>query len=42
MLHAIPGAAAALLFHTRHNAINLDIYLRIAPEFYLKRLLAAH
>ena len=39
MLHAIPGGAAALPFHTRHNAMNLDIYLRIAPELYLKRLL---
>ncbi len=39
MLHSIPGGAAALPFRTRHNALNLDMYLRIAPELYLKRFL---
>ena len=39
MLHPIPGGAAARPFVTHHNALDLDMYLRIAPELYLKRLL---
>ncbi len=38
MLHVIPGGAAARPFVTHHNALDLDMYLRIAPELYLKRL----
>ena len=39
MLHPIPGGALAKPFATRHNALDIDLYLRIAPELYLKRLL---
>ena len=39
MMQAIPGGAAAKPFKTYHNALNMDFYLRIAPELYLKRLL---
>ena len=39
MMHPIPGGAIARPFATYHNALNLDLYLRIAPELYLKRLL---
>ena len=39
MLQTIPGGAAAEPFSTRHKALGLDLYLRIAPELYLKRLL---
>jgi lysyl-tRNA synthetase class 2 len=38
MLHPIPGGAAARPFKTHHNALDLGMYLRIAPELYLKRL----
>ena len=39
MMQSIPGGAAALPFKTHHNTFNLDLYLRISPELYLKRLL---
>ena len=39
MMQAIPGGAAAQPFKTHHNALDIDLYLRIAPELYLKRLL---
>ncbi|MGA0984153.1 MAG: amino acid--tRNA ligase-related protein, partial [Burkholderiaceae bacterium] len=39
MLHPIPGGAAAKPFVTHHNALSQDMYLRIAPELYLKRLI---
>jgi lysyl-tRNA synthetase class 2 len=38
MLHAIPGGAAARPFATHHNALDMDMFLRIAPELFLKRL----
>ncbi|TSC83355.1 MAG: lysyl-tRNA synthetase, class II [Parcubacteria group bacterium Gr01-1014_19] len=38
-LQAIPGGAKARPFKTHHNALDVDFYLRIAPELYLKRLL---
>ncbi|ASV32802.1 lysine--tRNA ligase [Candidatus Hamiltonella defensa] len=38
MMQSIPGGAAARPFLTHHNALNIDMYLRIAPELYLKRL----
>ncbi len=39
MLQDVPGGAAAQPFETRHNALGMDMSLRIAPELYLKRLL---
>ncbi len=39
MLNTIPGGAAARPFITHHNSLNLDMYLRIATELYLKRLI---
>ncbi len=39
MMQAIPGGAAARPFITHHNALDIDLYLRISPELYLKRLL---
>ncbi len=39
MMHPIPGGAAARPFVTHHNALDLQMYLRIAPELYLKRLI---
>ena len=38
MMHSVLGGAAAKPFTTHHNALDMDLYLRIAPELYLKRL----
>ncbi|WP_379559179.1 amino acid--tRNA ligase-related protein, partial [Pseudomonas sp. MD330_10] len=38
MLQTIPGGAAAKPFETHHTALDMEMFLRIAPELYLKRL----
>ena len=38
MMHTIPGGAAARPFKTHHNTLDMDLYMRIAPELYLKKI----
>ena len=42
MMHPLAGGAVARPFVTQHNALGQDLYLRIAPELYLKRLLVGN
>jgi lysyl-tRNA synthetase class 2 len=42
MMQLVPGGATARPFKTHHNALDLDLYLRIAPELFLKRLLVGN
>ena len=39
MMHSVPGGALARPFSTKHNALDRELFLRIAPELHLKRLL---
>lgn len=41
MMHPVPGGATARPFVTHHNTLDMDLYLRIAPELYLKRLVVS-